>query len=867
MLFKWFKNILGAEQPLKEEFHILDPNAVKEEVKAVTLTLIPPSEDMQTWDISLYWSNSQQKLFEKKFEDAIEADELFEAMKTDLQEVATLTKEQKMDAAKSAFTNMLEKYAIYSDKLVEGDPQPITTTMADLEPVKVKNFGEWFQANVYNYENRDVSDLVEDALQEGFSEQEVMDHLKSVFHVANAESKMIKEAGITMQNIFFDSPEEAKEYQQKMLELQPEPTPTLDLGEVPTEDGEELVPMEEEIGPPSLSYEDAEKQKAEEEKNLSKRIEHEVQEQVESALDKKIATMFTERDRSLVKALRGVGRTWEEVRDYMLKELKYDKEGVAAYLDQMKKDELGIEEPEEKMEAPKPPEELVSPETHDKLLEELPEEPEVEEIARMEGEIAKQAGKIKTRMEGLYKKDKQSLKEIVHQYYKVVDTSDADKGTLVSMILRTEFGKSYYEKMEKEDAEVKKQALDPLEAPPILNPDLDFQQQELPGETSTFEPVNMGEPEVQESFAPGDHVYVMSDYETKEQGYEGTFISEFEYQGDKMFNVESLDGEMYEVPKYLVTKAELKKGLKKVAEDEVKKCPECEKPNQFGELCQKCLRDEQERAYEQSDLDLESIKNELAEITKQADLLETDDEMFMCEQCGEVLPNSQKAMGMTENIGPICRQCIIGKTADPVEVAPEVQTTPIEFKPMQKAPPGMRERVPAPAPEEVLNLYKSIDIVKQNLNIIDTTKQQILAKAQQEISQMEESMGKSKLLADFNTSLEKLAMAAKATGQEVLDVGDQLLSFQEEAKKGTVTLSAAQWLEKIKEKFPAVISYIEKASNGLQSLAKTVTHRKLFLFPKQKLSSKDVEAEPIDMLKDVYTNLVNAFSVLTDITQ
>lgn len=31
---------------------------------------------------------------------------------------------------------------------------------------------------------------------------------------------------------------------------------------------------------------------------------------------------------------------------------------------------------------------------------------------------------------------------------------------------------------------------------------------------------------------------------------------------------------------------------------ETKRCPECEKPNQFGQLCNSCYRDEQQSAVD-----------------------------------------------------------------------------------------------------------------------------------------------------------------------------------------------------------------------------------------------------------------------------
>lgn len=210
-LAKWFRTLIASE-PTSFSFVVANPNA--EGTDSVTSFLTPGTPESPDWVVSVDWTKSEEKMFEKRFPDEVSANHTFKSINEDLQEVAQLTSTQKMDEAKNLLNKISEKYKTTSEEVVEGNPVPLTHTMAQK-----------------------------------------------------------KEAKVVMQNLFFSTPEEAMDYQKKMQALSPDKgndgaLPGFkDLGQG---QNTEEPPMDE-MAPSSLSYEDVEKQKAEDTKNLDKR--------------------------------------------------------------------------------------------------------------------------------------------------------------------------------------------------------------------------------------------------------------------------------------------------------------------------------------------------------------------------------------------------------------------------------------------------------------------------------------------------------------------------------------------------------------------------------------------------------------------
>jgi hypothetical protein len=372
LLASWFRSLTAFDNtPVKQEFSIVDPTSADPKgLNTVTLA-VSPSDGQSPTMVSLYFEASGVKLFEKQYQDDQDAQTELSAMAQDLNEAATLSKEGKIDEAKNLVSSLIEKYKRHSDTLVQPTPTR-TMTQASQEPLQYKGFklkkledGSWQASQDELAFRADSLDSVK---------AKVDNMLRKAYG-----KKLAKSAAITMQNLFFDTADEAMEYQEKMKTLQgPEGSSEgKPLWEQMGNGNEEVAPSNEtapeednELAPPSLSFDRIEKDKAKTDKDIGKRIKDQVKTEVESALEQKSASVFGTDQEELVEALRKNGRNWDEIKKIFTKELSYNEDDTTVFLDSIRaKEEGGASEglplP------PKPPEDLVSPETHDKLIKEI----------------------------------------------------------------------------------------------------------------------------------------------------------------------------------------------------------------------------------------------------------------------------------------------------------------------------------------------------------------------------------------------------------------------------------------------------------------------------------------------------------------
>lgn len=317
------------------KFSVADNTAVGDNpIRSISLDAIPVNDEVI---ISLAWDGGE-KLFEKKLSDS-EAAHQFDLISTDLAEVAALTKQGEYDSAKGLMGKLSQKYTENTGDIVPTNMPKLNTTQASDEFK-----GLWKQAKV---------------------------SLRNIFPSG------------TVQQFDFETTEELKEYQGQGSAQ--DHIPLWDKVK------QESPEAKKELVPPSMSYEDLEKNKEVETKNLDKRIHEQVKTELESALEEKKATMFTDNDQKLIDGMRAVGRNWDEIKKYMVKELAYDKESVDLYIDDLRSKEDGTELPVEESSPLTPPTDLVSPETHEKLLQDIEEKkskPPVEEVKQEEIEKA-----------------------------------------------------------------------------------------------------------------------------------------------------------------------------------------------------------------------------------------------------------------------------------------------------------------------------------------------------------------------------------------------------------------------------------------------------------------------------------------------
>lgn len=404
----WFHRLIEADAS-KTDFNVVDPTAVGNDIRRISLSVDPGTPESPMAILSVFWDGSEEKVFEKKFSNAQEAQALAQSIAHDLTEAQKLTQEKKLPEASALLKSLLQTYSTQTDDIVQSNDPVITETNASMKTAACHAQDITWSKDGYQCLNCGGHAM----------------HSWEIKHDQKKNASMTKEAEVVMKNVFqtlkFSTPEEAISYQEKMKALSPDTKP----GETPPAGGAMPGMTDDKTAPGSISYDDLAKQdkdKAKEDKGLSVDIKKEVKDQIKSELDRKIATLFTDKDEALVKALLDIGRSWEEVRHFMSKSPdgpKYEEDSVSAYLEKMKEKMTGETEPE--FEAPKPdpfhkeepkgpkqaPKETVSPETHEKLLDEVAPAPEeapalteeeiqkkdsLNEIQRSDGEIRRVAG-------------------------------------------------------------------------------------------------------------------------------------------------------------------------------------------------------------------------------------------------------------------------------------------------------------------------------------------------------------------------------------------------------------------------------------------------------------------------------------------
>lgn len=165
---------------------------------------------------------------------------------------------------------------------------------------------------------------------------------------ANASSKLQvsiilpaidKEAKATVQNIFFSDVRELLEWQEAQKAAQPKPeglpgglpeTPGAGPAMPPMGGAPMKGPLTETPAKPSA---------------LEQMVDQKVQEKVESSLDAKARATFENVHAETVKILRELGRSWEEIKDFFNRYLKYDWDDIDVYLDQFIQAEQGRTDP------------------------------------------------------------------------------------------------------------------------------------------------------------------------------------------------------------------------------------------------------------------------------------------------------------------------------------------------------------------------------------------------------------------------------------------------------------------------------------------------------------------------------------------
>lgn len=541
------------------KFSVADNTAVgANPIRSISLDAVPVNNDTL---ISLSWEGGE-KLFEKTLSEQ-EASHQFDLISSDLAEVSALTKQGQYDAAKDLMKKLGQKYAENTGDIVDTNLPKLHNTQADMDPERA-------------YEV--AMDGLDRKLMRGLIHQEEYDI--EVEKLNNRlfpnEKSLYRQAKITMQNLWFSTTDELLEYQEKQKGAKG----GSDQDHIPLWDaqkGKGTAPKDE-LAPPSMSYEDLEKSKERDHEDMQKHIDEKIKTELESALQEKAASVFGPDQVELVKVLKKNGRNWDEIKKILIKDFNFDKDSVNIFVDEQREslDPTGINvEPvkedidvDVKEKSPlTPPEDLVSPDTHDKLLKDhedkkkdksplkedkdlnftpkdvmdIPEGDEIEEQSSAVNEIARADNDDIHKMANASSSSAiadEKARERVKQIFE-------STGRKVSPDEFRNIFEEEYTKETKKYSSLKQAAND-------LNP-LQEPLQEKPT-TPSQDTVPMNKPLDHDAPQKGDRVFVSSDLADEKAGFEGMFISTYKSKGMDFSIVETDAGDLLDVESHRVTK-------------------------------------------------------------------------------------------------------------------------------------------------------------------------------------------------------------------------------------------------------------------------------------------------------------------------
>ena len=738
-LTNWMKK-LAEVIPAPVTFNIVDSTSPKKDVRPLILTIIPPTKDDNRAIVSIYWKDSSEKIYEKAFNTADEAAEDYALHKSNLEMVQKLTTEQKFDESIAALDRIIEECKTQSDGLIDGNPQPVTTTQAAK-----------------------------------------------------------KEAKVTMQNIFFSTPEEAMEYQKRMKELQgPEENTVLD--KVPGQENPDGNLVN-----PSLSYEDAEKEKEEEVQNVHQQIKEEVKDQIESSLEEKRQTKFTPADETLVKAFRGVGRTWAEIANYLTKTLRYNKEDVIIFVDFMQKEEEKVQGPEHDLEIP------IETPTRDEIVDkDAPEVPMDKETSLTRkaldptlDPLAAPPALPSSIPEGPSAQPVQKLDLKEGDWVAVLSDIDTKKpgfaGTFISTFSRKGVE---YAVIEKEDG--------------------------------SFEEVHK-------------HLLTKASLKTADFGDEHGITDDEPEEDSKE-------------PSTIFVPIERKKKLEKSVEMQ----PAVETPRHPDDLTDRYVELNDGSIVLIVHDSLDGTGYMINPMVKD----ETGALVFVKKPATTAKPDQVKHVLSPEEIKALNLQdpeaVYDSRTASLKRKADPIKTTPKKHKII---PDQVKPETAIPATPEMEETYRAIQTSEHNLEVIKSLVAEAQAKFNEEKKVLEEAGGRLQNESALIDRIERLAALVEATESKLVSLGDTLVHLKQEDKNVPVKWSDKEKLAHIFKKFPETEKYIENALKGAQSFASSEAIRELIFFPKKKLSKLDKSATPFDTLESIYENLLAALENVMSIVR
>lgn len=805
--------LITAEFEGHTTFSVADNTAIgNDPIRILHLDAVPAGESVI---ISLSWEGGD-KIFEKTLTPT-EAQHQFDLISTDLAEAVALTQKGEYDAAKQVMKSLVQKYTENTGEIVDTNMPAINHNQASQD-----------------------------------------DHLW-------------KEAKITMQNLFFTSNDELMDYQKKMKELNGgNSADRIPLWDKNKGQDKEENPGDEELAPGNVSYEDAEKQKQKETKNLDKQIKDQVKTEVESALIDKAATVFGPDQVELVDALKKNGRNWDEIKKILTKDFNFDKDATTIFVDEQRQKAEGTppdaDKPKEEADPLRPPKSLVPDEVHDSLVKEvedkkpepkpeeekglspkdimdIPEEPAIKEESALE--TCQACGGVKPAkcacgsIDGIARADNSDIRRVANlkvtargpffedfnpeRQQQIIDTVSSNIAQEEGLT-----GDALFEAVDNwininNDADSlmeilnqdlptrtasKKTALNPLQVPPA------------PAAGATPSPKVPAQDEVPMGVTPSDHpapkpgdrVYVSSELGDEKPGYEGKFISEYSVEGTKWSIVEREDGKQENVESHrLSTVAPTEKGPEPTFE------PKVETPSEEPEISV-------EPKLSELHSSLDEIKAEMKTIEAQLD-----------------------------------------KEADPVDApaveAPKPPATTL--KDVKITPDKIDKEKAVPATPELSQAIEELQRLEANLKTLETAREEVATQLKAKQKEIDEVGGRAELESQYKNQIEKTGVLIEAIGSQLVKYNGMFLSFQQQEKTVEVKPNYKDLMERAYKKFPLLEKFITDVMNGMQSLAKSVTTRTLTRWP-EKRSDLNTEASIGEELEQMNQQLLEALKLLSE---
>lgn len=337
--FNWLQEFLHKEaaeesQLAKEhvEANIVDAKADGNKVQAAALDLYGTEDGAL---LELTWHPSSYKLFSKQYPSIQDAQNMFNQVKGNMLQISKMVLEGAQEEAESASTALLQSLAnISTEPLNQTTNQPVTQTQAAAK--------SW-SCTQCPFTTRDPKAGRAHSSSEN---PETGGHVMTEDKEASLQVTILipalsKEAKATVQNIFFSDVNELLQWQSAQKAAQPTSSPNSLPGGTPggTPNGAALPPMPDPNAKGPLMNTPASPSA------LEKMVDQRVQEKVESSLDAKARAIFEDVHAETVKVLRQLGRSWEEIKDFFNRYLKYDWDDIDVYLDQFIQAEQGTEDP------------------------------------------------------------------------------------------------------------------------------------------------------------------------------------------------------------------------------------------------------------------------------------------------------------------------------------------------------------------------------------------------------------------------------------------------------------------------------------------------------------------------------------------